>query len=44
VSTTATLADGLRHLVLPDEEGRDVRLGDLWRDATAVLVWLRHYG
>ncbi|HSD76103.1 MAG TPA: hypothetical protein VLA98_01815 [Solirubrobacteraceae bacterium] len=44
MSTTATPVDALRDIVLPDFEGRDVRLGDLWRDTTAVLVWLRHYG
>jgi hypothetical protein len=37
-------ADGLADIVLPDYEGSDVRLGDLWRDGPAVLVWLRHYG
>jgi hypothetical protein len=37
-------ADALTDLVLPDHEGREVRLGDLWHDRPAVLVWLRHYG
>ncbi len=37
---TAALAD----ITLADTEGRDVRLGDLWRARTVVLVWLRHYG
>jgi len=27
-----------------DVEGRDVRLGELWRDRPAVLVFVRHYG
>jgi hypothetical protein len=27
-----------------DVEGRDVRLGDLWRDRPVVLVFVRHYG
>ena len=27
-----------------DLEGREVRLGDLWEDQPAVLVFLRHYG
>jgi acyl-CoA synthetase (AMP-forming)/AMP-acid ligase II len=31
-------------LVLPDHEGHDVRLGDLWNDRPVALVWLRHYG
>jgi hypothetical protein len=37
-------ADALAEIVLPDQDGRDVRLGDLWRDRPAALVWLRHYG
>lgn len=36
----ATLAD----IVLPDQDGNETRLGDLWRDGPAALVWLRHYG
>jgi hypothetical protein len=30
--------------VVKDTEGRDVRLGDLWRDKPAVLVFVRHFG
>jgi hypothetical protein len=37
-------AEGLADIVLPDHESHDVRLGDLWRDRPAALVWLRHYG
>jgi hypothetical protein len=37
-------ADALADVVLPDHEGNGVRLGDLWQDRPAVLVWLRHYG
>jgi hypothetical protein len=37
-------ADELADLVLQDWEGNDRRLGDLWRDGPAVLVFLRHYG
>jgi hypothetical protein len=37
-------ADELAGIVLPDHEGHDVRLGDLWSDGPAALVWLRHYG
>jgi peroxiredoxin len=34
----------LEELVLQDDEGRDVRLGDLWSDRPAALILLRHYG
>lgn len=36
--------DALGAVTLPDQEGRSVRLGDLWRDCPAVLVWLRQFG
>jgi hypothetical protein len=37
-------AEALADIVLPDQDGNEVRLGDLWRDRPAALVWLRHYG
>ena len=37
-------ADALADIVLPDQDGEPVRLGDLWRDGPVALVWLRHYG
>jgi prostamide/prostaglandin F2alpha synthase len=37
-------AGELAGIALPDQDGREVRLGDLWRDGPAALVWLRHYG
>jgi prostamide/prostaglandin F2alpha synthase len=37
-------ADGLADIRLPDQDGRPVRLGDLWSDRPAVIVWLRQYG
>ena len=37
-------ADRLAEIVLPDQDGHDVRLGELWSDRPAALVWLRHYG
>jgi hypothetical protein len=37
-------ADELGEIVLVDHDGVDVRLGDLWREGPAALVWLRHYG
>ena len=40
----ADRASALADLVLRDAEDREVRLGDLWTDGPAALVWLRHYG
>jgi hypothetical protein len=37
-------ADALADSVLPDHDGKPVRLGDLWRDGPVALVWIRHYG
>jgi hypothetical protein len=37
-------AGQLAEIVLLDEDGNDVRLGDLWEQRPAALVWLRHYG
>jgi hypothetical protein len=37
-------ADELADVVLQNHRGEDVRLGDLWREQPAVLVFLRHYG
>ena len=37
-------ADALAEIVLLDHEESEVRLGDLWRERTAALVWMRHYG
>jgi hypothetical protein len=37
-------ADELAGIVLPDQDGNEVRLGDLWAERPAALVWLRHYG
>ena len=37
-------ANALSDIVLPHQDGREVRIGDLWRDGPAALVWLRHYG
>jgi hypothetical protein len=34
----------LADCIVKDVEGRDVRLGDMWRDRPAVLVFVRHYG
>ena len=37
-------ADTLAKIVLPDQDGNEVRLGDLWSERPVALVWLRHYG
>jgi hypothetical protein len=37
-------ASGLADVVVKDLDGNDVRLGSLWEDQPAVVVWLRHYG
>ena len=39
-----TFAAALAGIALPDTEGREVRLGDLWRESPAVVAFLRHYG
>jgi hypothetical protein len=38
------IADRLGPIALPDADGTSVRLGSLWEQAPAVLVFLRHYG
>lgn len=39
-----TLSAALADIALPDTTGREVRLGSLWAESPAVLVFLRHYG
>jgi len=34
----------LANFVLPDTDGNKVRLGSLWQEHPAVVVFLRHYG
>ena len=34
----------LGRLDVLDTDGREVRLGDLWKDRTVVLVFIRHFG
>jgi hypothetical protein len=34
----------LGSLSLPDGTGTQHRLGDLWKDQSVVLVFLRHFG
>jgi hypothetical protein len=37
-------ATELADFVLRDHRGENVRVGDVWSEGPAVLVWLRHYG
>ena len=39
-----TTADDLATMTVLDEAGTAVELGTLWRDKTAVLVFVRHFG
>jgi hypothetical protein len=34
----------LAHMTVLDEAGKSVELGTLWRDRTAILVFVRHFG
>ncbi len=43
-SMARSLAAALAGITLPEATGPDVRLGTLWEDGPAVLVFLRHYG
>jgi hypothetical protein len=42
--TAPERADGLADVVFEDADGGEVRLGSLWEERPAVLVFLRHYG
>jgi hypothetical protein len=37
-------ASGLADIVVKDLHGVEIRLGTLWENGPAVLVFLRHYG
>jgi len=39
-----SISAALSPIVLPDADGREVRLGSLWEKGPAVIVFLRHYG
>ncbi len=39
-----SLSARLANVSLPDADGREYRLGDLWERQPAVIVFLRHYG
>lgn len=40
----STLSASLSDISLPDTEGQRTRLGSLWTDRPAIVVFLRHYG
>jgi hypothetical protein len=39
-----TFSGKLAGISLPDVDGNTVRMGSLWANAPAVVVFLRHYG
>jgi len=39
-----TLSQRLAGITLPDAFGKSIRLGSLWENNPAILVFLRHYG
>ena len=39
----STLGAALSDISLPDTAGQPVRLGSLWADVPAIVVFLRHY-
>jgi hypothetical protein len=43
-TATESVSARLAPIVLPDSAGAPVRLGSLWADRPAVIVFLRHYG
>jgi len=38
------VAKRLEHINVLDPDGQAVRLGDLWRNQTVVLAFIRHFG
>jgi hypothetical protein len=39
-----TLNSRIAMIRLPESDGREIRLGSLWLQEPAVIVFLRHYG
>ena len=37
-------ADDLAKLTVLDDTGKAVELGTLWKDKTAILAFVRHFG
>ena len=44
IDRSAAVGKRLAQVRVLDPRGEPVRLGALWRERTAVLVFLRHYG
>ena len=44
MSRTADLARRLADVTALDLDGDSIRLGDLWAEQPAVLVFVRHFG
>jgi len=40
----ASLSAKLSEIVLPDSDGRQVRMSSLWASQPCVVAFLRHYG
>ncbi len=40
----AVQAADLADMMVQDEQGQPYRLGDAWKDRTAVLAFVRHFG
>ncbi len=38
------VARRLENINVLEPDGRDVRLGELWREQTVVLTFIRHFG
>jgi hypothetical protein len=36
--------DAIKDIWVRDADDKGVRIGSLWEEGPAVLVWLRHYG
>ena len=39
-----TISARLANVELPDVDGKKVRLGSLWAEQPAVIIFLRHWG
>ena len=40
----STVASRLAPIARPDPDGKPLRLGTLWQDGPAILLFLRQYG